>query len=90
LSPFKKGEGEARGILKITPKEITKKLEKFLENQQKSSTTSWSPSFKKEDIICSITNFRPLEEAKVSSGGVDMNEIKPNFECKNVPNLYFI
>jgi len=97
LSPFLKGEGEARGILKITPKEITKKLEKFLENQQKSSTTSWSPSFpaeaghgKKEDIICSITNFRPLEEAKVSSGGVDMNEIKPNFECKNISNLYFI
>ena len=62
--------------IRITPKEITKKLEKFIETQ--------------ETITSKITNFRPLEEAKVSSGGVDLSEIKPNFECKNVPNLYFI
>ncbi|MBO4516920.1 NAD(P)/FAD-dependent oxidoreductase [bacterium] len=41
-------------------------------------------------MITTITSFRPLEEAKVSSGGVDMNEIKPNFECKKIPNIYFI
>ena len=72
-------------IIRITPNEITKKLEKFLRS---------SPSFSKRgqggDLETKITNFRPLEEAKVSSGGVDMNEIKPNFECKKVPNLYFI
>ena len=90
--------------LKITPNEITKKLEKFI-----SSISSWvltkdiAPLIKggRGDLDSSlrsewqwvttkITNFRPLEEAKVSSGGVDMTEIKPNFECKNIPNLFFI
>jgi len=66
--------------IKITPNEITKKLEKFMD---------WLHS-KSETIITRIKNFRPLEEAKVSSGGVDMNEIKPNFECKKIPSLYFI
>ena len=66
--------------LRITPNEITKKLEKFMDTLN----LEW------QEITTKITNFRPLEEAKVSSGGVDMNEIKPNFECKNVPNLYFI
>lgn len=69
--------------LKITPKEITKKLEKFLDFSVNAS--EWQ-----QEITTKFTNFRPLEEAKVSSGGVDMNEIKPNFECKKIPNLYFI
>jgi hypothetical protein len=43
-----------------------------------------------QEFTTQLTNFRPLEEAKVSSGGVDMSEIKPNFECKNIPNLFFI
>jgi predicted flavoprotein YhiN len=43
-----------------------------------------------EGFYTQITSIRPLEEAKVSSGGVDMTEIKPNFECKNIQNLYFI
>ena len=80
----KRGQGVDFNI-RITPNEITKKLEKFLRS---------SPSFSKRgqggDLETRITNFRPLEEAKVSSGGVDMNEIKPNFECKKIPNLYFI
>ena len=66
--------------IKITPNEITKKLKKFLDSLH----SGW------EIITTNFTNFRPLEEAKVSSGGVDMSEIKPNFECKNIPNLYFI
>ena len=78
LIPLPKGDLQ----IKITPKEITKKLEKFLDSLLRSE---W-----KQEIITKIKNFRPLEEAKVSSGGVDLSEIKPNFECKNIPNLYFI
>ena len=80
----KRGQGGDFNI-KITPHQITKKLEKFMEN-----TPSFSKKGPGDDFTTQITNFRPLEEAKVSSGGVDMNEIKPNFECKNIPNLYFI
>ena len=80
----KKGVGGDFKI-KITPDQITKKLGYFIKN---------SPSFSKkgleDDFSTQITNFRPLEESKVSSGGVSMNEIKPNFECKNIPNLFFI
>jgi len=68
--------------IKITPNEMTKKLEKFLDS---SLWSEWQ-----QEIVTKISNLRPLEEAKVSSGGVDMNEIKPNFECKKIPNLYFI
>lgn len=67
--------------IRIIPNEITKKLEKFIDF---SLHSEW------QEITTEITNIRPLEEAKVSSGGVDLSEIKPNFECKNVPNLYFI
>lgn len=67
-------------MIRITPNEITKKLKEFLESEHPGCET----------IITKFTNFRPLEEAKVSSGGVDMSEIKPNFECKNIPHLYFI
>lgn len=67
--------------IKITPNEITKKLEKFIDFSLRSE---W------QGITTNITNFRPLEESKVSSGGVSMSEIKPNFECKNIPNLFFI
>lgn len=71
--------------LKITPNKITKKLENFIKN-----TPSFSKKGQGDDFITQIINFRPLEEAKVSSGGVDITEIKPNFECKNNPNLFFI
>ena len=95
LSPFLKGEARrAEGFLKIflspqttsyiqlkiTPSEITKKLEKFMNTKH----------IEQDAIVTKITKLRPLEEAKVSSGGVDLSEIKPNFECKNIPNLYFI
>ena len=80
----KRGQGGDFNI-KITPHQITKKLEKFMKN-----TPSFSKKGPGDDFTTQITNIRPLEEAKVSSGGVNMNEIKPNFECKNIPNLYFI
>jgi len=81
--------------LKITPNKITKKLETFIKNipsffDWKESSTCREKKGQGDDFTTQIINFRPLEEAKVSSGGVDMNEIKPNFECKNISNLYFI
>ena len=45
---------------------------------------------KENEIICKIKCIRPLTEAKVSGGGVSINEINPNFESKKFPNLYFI
>jgi len=95
LNPFFEKEGTSqqkkspsfskRGLggdfnIKITPNEITKKLEKFMDTLHT----------EQEIIETKITNFRPLEEAKVSSGGVDLSEIKPNFGSKSIPNLYFI
>ena len=76
--------------IKINPHQITKKLEKFMDSYKNSPLIrggGWKPE---GFVTTKITNFRPLEEAKVSSGGVDMTEIKPNFECKSIPNLYFI
>jgi len=68
--------------LKITPQQITKKLASLIKGGGE-----WNEPV---GFYTQITNFRPLEEAKVSSGGVDLSEIKPNFECKNISNLYFI
>ena len=81
--------------LKIIPHQITKKLETFLNNTLSFSDWKESSIYREkkgqgDDFITQIKNLRPLEEAKVSSGGVDMTEIKPNFECKNNPNLFFI
>jgi len=77
--------------LKITPNEITKKLEKFLDSYKTFPPLTRGGGWKPEGFVTTqLTNFRSLEEAKVSSGGVDMTEIKPNFECKNIANLYFI
>lgn len=42
------------------------------------------------EIISQIKGFRPLNEAKASSGGVSLDEIKANFESKKIPNLFFI
>lgn len=43
-----------------------------------------------KELNIELKNFRPLNESKVSSGGVSMDEINPNFESKKIPNLYFI
>ena len=101
IAPLIKGEREVLDYslisqwniqLKITPNEITKKLDKFLDSSKTfPPLIGGDPASAGEGFVTTqITNFRPLEEAKVSSGGVDITEIKPNFECKNIPNLYFI
>lgn len=76
-------------FIKITPQQITKKLASLIKGSLSGFSRSgeWNEP---EGFYTQITSIRPLEEAKVSSGGVDMTEIKPNFECKNIQNLYFI
>ncbi len=64
--------------ISIESSQITKRLEKS--NFLNSDNT----------IITELKNFRPLNEAKVSSGWISMDEIKPNFESKKIANLYFI
>ncbi len=66
----------------IPDKEITKRLLSFL----------WFRINKlKEYIISSdIMNVRRLDEAKVCGWGVKTDNLKDNFECKNISWLYFI
>ena len=43
-----------------------------------------------KDFRCTVTSFRPIEEAIVTSGGVDTKEINPKtMESKIVRGLYF-
>lgn len=44
----------------------------------------------KKSIYLKIKNITAIETAKVSWWWISMNEIKPNFESKKIPNLYFI
>ena len=66
----------------ISGKEITKRLLSFL----------WFHMNKlKEYIISSdIINVRWLDEAKVCGWWIKTENLNPNFECKNIPWLYFI
>ncbi len=66
----------------VSDKQITKRLLSFL----------WFHTNKlKEYVITSdIVNVRWLDEAKVCWWGVKTNNLNPNFECKNIPWLYFI
>lgn len=66
----------------VSDKEITKKLLSFL----------WFRTNKlKEYVISSdIINVRWLDEAKVCWWWVKAENLSDNFECKNVPWLYFI
>ena len=68
--------------MKVTDKEITKRLLAFL----------WFHTNKlKEYIISSdIVHVRWLDEAKVCWWWVKTKNLNDNFECKNVPWLYFI
>ena len=40
--------------------------------------------------ILYISQLRPRSEAKVTVGGIPHNELKPNFESKKIPGLYFL
>ncbi len=43
-----------------------------------------------KNFTITITSFRPIKEAIITSGGVDVNEINPaTMESKKVKNLYF-
>ena len=66
----------------ISNKEITKRLLTFL----------WFHTNKlKEYIISSnIIDIRWLDEAKVCWWWIKTENLNPNFECKNIPWLYFI
>lgn len=68
--------------LSVSNKEITKRLLAFL----------WFHTNKLEEYIISsdIVNVRWLDEAKVCWWWVKTENLNFNFECKNVPWLYFI
>ncbi|MBE6670581.1 MAG: NAD(P)/FAD-dependent oxidoreductase [Ruminococcaceae bacterium] len=41
-------------------------------------------------LECTVRGFRPIEEAIITSGGVDVKEIDPKtMMCKKIENLYF-
>jgi len=64
--------------LSLEKAQITKKL-------QKSNILNLN-----NETTIELTSFRSLDEAKVSSGGVSLDEINNNFESKKIKNLYFI
>jgi predicted Rossmann fold flavoprotein len=44
-----------------------------------------------KDITLTVTDFRPIDEAVITSGGVDISEINPKtMESKLVKGLYFV
>ncbi len=42
------------------------------------------------EIILHINDLRGWAEAKVTGGGVFLDELDKNFQSKLIPNLYFI
>jgi predicted flavoprotein YhiN len=43
-----------------------------------------------KDITLTITDFRPIDEAVITSGGVDVSEVNPKtMESKIIKGLYF-
>lgn len=79
---LKESKSKYRVRIFVSDKEITKRLLSFL----------WFRSNKlKEYIISSdIINIRWLDEAKVCWWWVKTENLNDNFECKNIPWLYFI
>lgn len=65
--------------IKFNEASLTKKLEKFFE---------LTPE--KMEIILHINDLRGWAEAKVTGGGVILDELDKNFQSKLVPGLYFI
>lgn len=68
--------------LKVSSKEITKRLLSFL----------WFRVNKLDEYIISsdVVNVRWLDEAKVCWWGVETKNLNDNFECRDIPWLYFI
>lgn len=69
--------------INIADKYITKRLK-----QSELLTTDVSNN--SSSINLKIKNITDIDTAKVSWWWISMNEIKPNFESKKIPNLYFI
>ena len=80
-----------KGIAKIIPViiRLSKIPEKTKVNQiTKEQRESLIKCIK--DLCFTVNSFRPIEEAIVTSGGVDVNEIEPkNCVSKLCKNLYF-
>ena len=74
--------GKYKIKLKISDKEITKRLLSFL----------WfrANKLKEYTISSNVINVRWLDEAKVCWWGVETKNLNSNFECKKIPWLYFI
>lgn len=68
--------------IKVSDKKITKRLLLFL----------WFHTNKLDEylITSNVINVRWLDEAKVCWWWVRTNNLNQNFECKNIPWLYFI
>ena len=66
----------------VSDKEITKRLLSFL----------WFHTNKLKEYIVSsdVVNIRLLDEAKVCWWWIKTENLNPNFECKDIPWLYFI
>ena len=77
-----------RKMIPITVK-LTKLNGNLKSNQVTKEMRSELVDFLK-DITLTITDFRPIDEAVVTSGGVDISEINPKtMESKLVKGLYF-
>ena len=77
-----------RKMIPITVK-LTKLNGNLKSNQVTKEMRSELVAFLK-DITLTITDFRPIDEAVVTSGGVDISEINPKtMESKLVKGLYF-
>jgi len=68
--------------ISVSDKDITKRLLSFLRFR--------SNKLKEYKITINITSIRWLDEAKVCWWGVKTVNLNNNFECKNIPWLYFI
>jgi len=76
------GKSEYKIRISISDKDITKRLLSFLGFR--------SNNLKEYKITTNIINVRWLDEAKVCWWWVKTENLNPNFECKNIPWLYFI
>ena len=77
-----KSKSKYKVSFSVSNKEITKRLLNFL---------GFSVNKLKKYIISSdIINIRGLNEAKVCGWWVKIENLNDNFECKNIPWLYFI
>ncbi len=90
----------AKFKLEIACKDISKRLKKFMEEQNQIPlnpplSREKLPSLTKEGLgmdllIASPKSFRSRNEAKVTWWGILMKELTQNLESKNIPWLYFL